>query len=152
MQVHLNSRIVTDPAIHGGQPIVAGTQVTATSLVQGVAAGTSMEEVAAAHGVATEDVRAALEFAAQRAAELVTGNGSSGHITSELTGSNAGTSPIEDEARRLGLDPAHLTPLARRLIELRAQMIASGEPLLSTWEELEAEIAERRGGATQDGE
>lgn len=37
------------------------------------------------------------------------------------------------------------TPLGRRLWELRKQIVASGEPLLE-WEDLEREIAERRGG------
>ena len=55
----------------------------------------------------------------------------------------------EIEARRLGLDLAHRSPLGRRLLELRAQAIATGEPLLTTWEELDAEIAERRGGYSQ---
>ena len=56
---------------------------------------------------------------------------------------------VDDEARRLGLDPAHLSLLGRRLLELRAQAIAAGEPLITTWEELDAEIAERRGGWRQ---
>lgn len=57
---------------------------------------------------------------------------------------------LEEEARRLGLDPAHLSPLGRRLLELRVQAIAAGEPLLTSWEELDAEIAERRGGIYPD--
>jgi hypothetical protein len=35
--------------------------------------------------------------------------------------------------------------LGRRLWEIRARIVASGEPLLG-WEEIEREIAERRGG------
>jgi excisionase family DNA binding protein len=38
------------------------------------------------------------------------------------------------------------TSLGRRLWEIRSRLIASGEPLLG-WEELEREIAERRGEA-----
>ena len=38
------------------------------------------------------------------------------------------------------------TPLGHRLWELRRQIVASGEKLL-TWEEIEREVAERRGGA-----
>jgi hypothetical protein len=37
------------------------------------------------------------------------------------------------------------TPLGHRLWELRKQIIASGERLLS-WEEIEREVAERKGG------
>jgi excisionase family DNA binding protein len=38
------------------------------------------------------------------------------------------------------------TPLGRRLWEIRSRIIASGEPLLG-WEEIEQEVAERRGEA-----
>ena len=37
------------------------------------------------------------------------------------------------------------TALGRRLWVLRQQIVATGEPLLS-WEDLERELAERRGG------
>jgi hypothetical protein len=40
------------------------------------------------------------------------------------------------------------TELGRRLWELRKQIVASGEPLLE-WEDLEKEIAERRGGVSE---
>ncbi len=40
----------------------------------------------------------------------------------------------------------HSRTLAEALAEARAQIEADGTPLLQTWEELEAEIAERRGG------
>ena len=36
------------------------------------------------------------------------------------------------------------TALGRRLMELRAQIVASGEPLLG-WDDIEREVAERRG-------
>jgi hypothetical protein len=37
------------------------------------------------------------------------------------------------------------TPLGRRLWEIRKRIVESGEPLLD-WDDLEREIAERRGG------
>ena len=40
------------------------------------------------------------------------------------------------------------TPLGRRLWELRKRIVASGEPLLD-WDDLEREIAERRGGVSE---
>jgi hypothetical protein len=40
------------------------------------------------------------------------------------------------------------TPLGRLLWELRKRMVASGEPLLD-WDDLEREIAERRGGVSE---
>lgn len=36
------------------------------------------------------------------------------------------------------------TPLGRKLVKIRAEIVASGEPLLP-WESLEREIADRRG-------
>lgn len=38
------------------------------------------------------------------------------------------------------------TPLGRRLWEIRKRIVESGEPLLD-WDDLEREVAERRGGA-----
>jgi len=49
-------------------------------------------------------------------------------------------------------DPAFVqakTPLGKKLQEIRAQIIASGEPLL-TIEDVEREVAERRGGYRGD--
>ncbi len=40
------------------------------------------------------------------------------------------------------------TSLGARLLHLRKQIVASGEPLLS-WEALDRELADRRGGATR---
>jgi hypothetical protein len=40
------------------------------------------------------------------------------------------------------------TPLGRRLWELRKRIVASGQPLLD-WDDLEREIAERRGGVSE---
>jgi hypothetical protein len=37
-------------------------------------------------------------------------------------------------------------PLGQKLREIRAKIISSGVSLLQTWEEVEQEIAERRGG------
>lgn len=38
-----------------------------------------------------------------------------------------------------------ISPLGQKLIEIRRRIVASGEPLLS-WDGLENELAERRGG------
>jgi hypothetical protein len=37
------------------------------------------------------------------------------------------------------------TPLGQRLAEIRERIKASGQPLLSSWEELDRELADRRG-------
>lgn len=41
------------------------------------------------------------------------------------------------------------TEFGRRLLEIRKQIVASGEPLLD-WEGIQREVAERRGGVQQD--
>ena len=38
------------------------------------------------------------------------------------------------------------TPFGRRLMKIHEEIVASGQPLIDTWEELEREIADRRGG------
>src|SRR5262249_43726899 len=115
-----------------------------------VAAGTSLGDVARANGVTLEDVRAALNFAAQRAAEpLATGG----------TGADPGAGPDRQadepltpagaaEARHLGLDPAALSPLGRRLLAQRAKIRASGLPML-TGEQLDAEMVEQHGSEAE---
>lgn len=40
--------------------------------------------------------------------------------------------------------PEHKMPLGRRLDELRRRIVESGEPLLSSWEEVDRELGERR--------
>jgi hypothetical protein len=49
-----------------------------------------------------------------------------------------------DLRRETGDHPQESEVFARRLAQLREAIVASGEPLLS-WEELDGEIAERRG-------
>lgn len=44
------------------------------------------------------------------------------------------------------------TPLGRRLEELRERIKASGEPLLSSWEEVDRELGERRSGTAAEDE
>ena len=54
----------------------------------------------------------------------------------------------ENNARETTLDPepfTPMTPLGKKLLAIRSNIIAEGLPLL-TQEEIEREIAERRGG------
>lgn len=132
MAMQLYPHISADARVLSGQPVIEGTSVSVSIVVSAVAAGEAFADVAREHGVSVEDVRAALEYAAQRASEPVAQPGAG--------------SIAEDEAHRLGLDAAGLSPLGRRLLELRSQGIAAGEPSITTWEALDAEIAERRGG------
>ena len=150
MAMQLYPHISADAQVLSGQPVIEGTSIPVSLVVSAAAAGKSLREIAQELGVSIEDVRAALEYAAQRTSEpvaITAGENNSDENTGQAV---AEPTMAEEEARRLGLDPAHLSPLGRRLLELRAQAIAAGEPLLTTWGELDAEIAERRGGVYPD--
>jgi uncharacterized protein (DUF433 family) len=61
----LQNRIVRDPAICGGEPIVRGTRVTSRVIIASLAERDSPEEIVAAFpSVCSEDVRAAIAFVA----------------------------------------------------------------------------------------
>ncbi|MFW6162113.1 MAG: DUF433 domain-containing protein [Planctomycetota bacterium] len=59
-------RIVCDPAVMMGKPVVAGTRITVELILEKLAAGRTIEELVKAHPRLTrEDVHAALAFAAE---------------------------------------------------------------------------------------
>jgi len=60
----LAPRIVVDPEVRLGKPVIKGTRVPLDVLVGKMAGGMTCEEVAEAYGVAREDVLAALAYAA----------------------------------------------------------------------------------------
>ena len=59
----MNGRIVIDPAIQHGKPVIRGTRVPVARIVGGLAGGMTFEQVTAEYGITIEDVRAALQFA-----------------------------------------------------------------------------------------
>ena len=59
-------RIVSDPAVMMGKPVVAGTRITVEHILEELAAGSSVEDLLEAHPRLTRAaVLAALAFAAQ---------------------------------------------------------------------------------------
>ena len=61
-----SGRIVSDPAVLMGKPVVAGTRITVELILERMGAGESIEELLAAHPRLTRDgVLAALAFAAR---------------------------------------------------------------------------------------
>ncbi len=58
-------RIIVDPEVRFGRPIIQGTRVPVDVLVGKVAGGMPINEVADEFGVAREDVLAALSYAAK---------------------------------------------------------------------------------------
>jgi len=59
----MNERIVIDPEIHHGKPVIRGTRVPVAIVVGSLAGGMSFEEVEREYEISVEDIRAALQFA-----------------------------------------------------------------------------------------
>ena len=58
-------RIIVDPKIRSGKPVIEGTRVPIEVLVGAVAAGMTVERVADEYGVTRQDVLSALRYAAE---------------------------------------------------------------------------------------
>lgn len=56
-------RIVIDPEVQHGKPVIRGTRVPITRILGGLAGGMSVEEVVREYGITVEDVQAALRYA-----------------------------------------------------------------------------------------
>ena len=71
--MNYQDRIVIDPAIRSGKPCICGTRVTVYNILEYLAGGMSEEQILRDFPALTrEDVRAALEFAADRERKLAT--------------------------------------------------------------------------------
>ncbi len=71
MTIRYQDRIVVDPAIRSGKPCVKGTRITVYDILEYLAGGMTEDEVLRDfQGLAREDVRAALGFAAARERKL----------------------------------------------------------------------------------
>jgi len=58
-------RIVIDPDVMAGKPVIRGTRITVDLVLELLAAGMSPEEIAKDYKIDVEDVRAALLYAAR---------------------------------------------------------------------------------------
>lgn len=61
----MDDRIVIDPEIQHGKPVIRGTRVPVARIVGGLAGGMTEEEIIREYDITDEDVRAALAYAAQ---------------------------------------------------------------------------------------
>ncbi|GLV47161.1 hypothetical protein TJA_03350 [Thermus sp. LT1-2-5] len=62
----MEGRIVVDPEVMGGKPVVAGTRITVEEILRRLAAGESPEAILEAYPHLTpEGLRAALRYAAE---------------------------------------------------------------------------------------
>jgi uncharacterized protein (DUF433 family) len=59
----MEDRIVIDPAVCHGKPVIRGTRVPVTIIVGSVAAGMTSADIQREYEVTEEDIRAALHFA-----------------------------------------------------------------------------------------
>ncbi len=64
MMIELVPGITIDPERAFGKPVIAGTRVTAAQVLAWLAAGLSEVEIGTTHGLTTEQIRAALRYAA----------------------------------------------------------------------------------------
>jgi uncharacterized protein (DUF433 family) len=62
-----DTRIVIDPAICGGKPVIRGTRMPVTLVVGSLAGGMSFEQVQQEYDLTLEDIRAALKFVGELA-------------------------------------------------------------------------------------
>lgn len=60
-------RIVRNPSVLGGRPVLEGTRISVDLILRMVAGGMTVEEIAAQYPhVTKDDIQTALEYAAQR--------------------------------------------------------------------------------------
>jgi len=65
----LETRIVIDPEIRHGKPVIRDTRVPVEFILGSLAGGMGVDEVAREYGVEKEDVQAAIEYAARLVAK-----------------------------------------------------------------------------------
>ncbi len=58
-------RIVIDPKVMAGKPVIKGTRITVDMILELLAAGAKPEEIAEDYNISLEDIRAALLYAAK---------------------------------------------------------------------------------------
>lgn len=59
----MNERIIIDPEIQHGKPVIRGTRVPVNRIVGGLAGGMTKEEIMKEYEVSEEDITAALSYA-----------------------------------------------------------------------------------------
>lgn len=61
----MNDRIVVDPQVCHGKPIVRGTRTPVVVVLDALAAGDTFDQIQSDYGLAAEDVRACIAFASE---------------------------------------------------------------------------------------
>jgi uncharacterized protein (DUF433 family) len=65
MPAEIAPRIVVDPDLRFGEPVIQGTRVPVHLVVAKLAGGVTREEIAEEYGITLEDIQAALSYAAR---------------------------------------------------------------------------------------
>ncbi len=63
--LNLLNRIVVDPRIMAGKPVIRGTRITVSLILELLANGMKPEEIARDYNISVDDVKAALLYAAK---------------------------------------------------------------------------------------
>jgi len=61
----MKNRIVIDPEIQHGKPVIKGTRVPVARIIGGLAGGMAHDAIAQEYGITEDDIRAALLYAAE---------------------------------------------------------------------------------------
>ncbi len=61
----MNDRIVIDPTICHGKPIIRGTRTPVTVILGALAGGDSFEQIEQDYGISADDIRACVAFASE---------------------------------------------------------------------------------------
>lgn len=68
--MNLRHRIVRDPSVCGGEPVIRGSRVTLRTILASLEDGDSIEEILASYpGLTPDDIKAVISFAASSARE-----------------------------------------------------------------------------------
>ena len=59
----MNERIVIDPEIQHGKPVIRGTRVPVTRILAGLAGKMTFDEICREYEVTVEDIQAAMDYA-----------------------------------------------------------------------------------------
>jgi uncharacterized protein (DUF433 family) len=61
----MSDRIIIDPDIQHGKPVIRGTRVPISRIIGGLAGGMTYQEIMQEYDVTQEDISAALDYAAE---------------------------------------------------------------------------------------
>ena len=66
--IEIAPRIVADPRVRFGRPVVKGTRIPVAVILDELAAGSAAEVITREYGIKSDDIRAVLRYAAEMVA------------------------------------------------------------------------------------